>query len=43
MDNVQIDAETLKNYQLIKFGLEKALGIPKYFETRAKVATKERK
>jgi len=42
MDNVQIDAETLKNYQLIRYGLQIALNIPKSLEAKAKISVKEK-
>ena len=43
MDNIQAPADLLKNYQLIRKGLELARDIPKQMELRAKTARKVEK
>ena len=40
MENISAPAELLKNYQLIKKGLQMALNIPKTLEIKAKSARK---
>ncbi len=41
MDNPTANAELIKNYQLIKKGLQMAFDIPKSLEFKAKIARKE--
>ncbi len=43
MDNITVSPELLKNYQLIRYGLQKALDIPKKLGLKAKKAKNETK
>jgi len=38
MEDVELSADKLKNYQLIRKGLKMALHIPVYLENKAKMA-----
>lgn len=42
MDNINASAETLKNYQLIKKGLQMAYNIPRMLEIKAKTVRKNK-
>ena len=41
LNNTELDAQMLKNCQLIKKGLQMALDIPRVLEMKAKMARKE--
>jgi len=43
MDNMEVDGDTLKRYQLIKKGLKMALDIPRVLENKAKMSKKGEK